>query len=96
MYRCKDARLLLFANFFLPVGGKFSEDNRWVKLADLIPWDVLEHHHISQFCQGIEALVKPFHTAPGAVINQERVQVPPCTGRGPAQPSVLPADNAVV
>lgn len=28
--------------FFLPFGGKLDEDNRWVQLAKMIPWDQAE------------------------------------------------------
>ena len=28
-----------FEDFYLPFGGKLRSDNRWVKLAKLIPWD---------------------------------------------------------
>ena len=33
---------LSFKDNFLPFGGQLSGDNRWIKLADLIPWDELE------------------------------------------------------
>ena len=42
MYRRKDRNQLSFEDFFLPFGGKLSGDNRWIKLAELIPWDELE------------------------------------------------------
>jgi len=32
----------LFEDFFLPFGGKLSGANRWIKLAELIPWYELE------------------------------------------------------
>jgi hypothetical protein len=37
MYR-HDKKQLEFENFHLPFGGKLRSDNRWVKLAKLIPW----------------------------------------------------------
>jgi transposase-like protein len=42
MYRREPRHQLSFEDFFLPFGGKLSGDNRWIKLADLIPWDELE------------------------------------------------------
>ena len=42
MYRCEHRDQLSFQDFFLPFGGQLSGDNRWIKLADLIPWDELE------------------------------------------------------
>ncbi len=32
-----------FENFLLPFDGKLNGDNRWVKLAEMIPWDKLEN-----------------------------------------------------
>jgi IS5 family transposase len=43
---------LSFKDFSLPFGGKLSGDNRWIKLADLIPWDELEVYYAVQFCKG--------------------------------------------
>ena len=75
MYRRKEGNQLSFDDFFLPFGGKLSGDNRWVKLADLIPWDELEHHYASQFSKGFGAPAKPFRMALGALIIKERLQV---------------------
>ena len=41
-----------FKDFFLPFGGQLSGDNRWIKLAELIPWDELEADYAAQFCKG--------------------------------------------
>ena len=42
-------------------------DNRWIKLAELIPWDELEDDYASQFCKGFGAPAKPFRMALGHV-----------------------------
>jgi hypothetical protein len=52
-----------FEDFFLPFGGKLSGDNRWIKLAELIPWDELEDGYAAQFCKGFGAPAKPFRMA---------------------------------
>jgi hypothetical protein len=44
-------------------------------MADLIPWDELEHHYASQFSNGFGAPAKPFRMALGALIIKERLQV---------------------
>ncbi len=49
MYRREPRHLLSFEEFFLPFGGKLSGDNRWIKLAALIPWDELEDDYAAQF-----------------------------------------------
>jgi hypothetical protein len=68
MYRREHRHQLSFEDFFLPFGGKLSGDNRWIKLAELIPWDELEDDYAAQFCKGFGAPAKPFRMAPGALI----------------------------
>ncbi len=54
-------------------GGKLSGDNRWIKLADLIPWDELGDDYAAQFCKGFGAPAKPFRMALGALIIKIRL-----------------------
>lgn len=63
---------LSFKDFFLPFGGQLSEDNRWVKLAELIPWVELEDDYASQSCKGFGAPAKPFRMELGASIIKAR------------------------
>jgi hypothetical protein len=37
--------------FFLPFGGRLPADNRWVKMAKLIPWDVVEDFYAGNFVE---------------------------------------------
>ena len=41
-------------------------DNRWIKLADLIPWNELEDGYAAQFYKGFGAPAKLFRMALGA------------------------------
>jgi hypothetical protein len=66
MYRREHRNQLSFEDFFLPFGGKLSGDNRWIKLAELIPWDELEDGYAAQFCKRFGAPAKPFRMALGA------------------------------
>jgi transposase, IS5 family len=50
MYRREHHNQLSFQDFFLPFGGQLSGDNRWIKLANLIPWDELEDDYAAHFC----------------------------------------------
>jgi IS5 family transposase len=68
MYRREHRHQLSLADFFLHFGGKLSGDNRWIKLAELIPWNELEHYNATQFCKGFGAPAKPFRMALGALI----------------------------
>jgi hypothetical protein len=54
MYRREHRDQLSFEDFFLPFGGKLSGDNRWIKLAELIPWDELEDEYVAH---SVRALV---------------------------------------
>jgi IS5 family transposase len=73
MYRREHRHQLSFEDFFLPFGGKLSGDNRWIKLAELIPWDELEDDYAAQFCKGFGAPAKPFRMALGALIIKTRL-----------------------
>ena len=39
----------MFEDFYLPFGGKLRSDNRWVKLAKLIPWGEIEEQYAEHF-----------------------------------------------
>jgi transposase, IS5 family len=73
MYRREHRHQLSFEDFFLPFGGKLSGGNRWIKLAELIPWDELEDDYAAQFCKGFGAPAKPFRMALGALIIKARL-----------------------
>ena len=73
MYRRKDRNQLSFEDIFLPFGGKLSGDNRWIKLAELIPWYEPEDDYAALFCKGSGAPAKPFRMALGALIIKARM-----------------------
>ena len=66
MYRREHRNQLSFEDFFGPFGGKLSGDNRWIKLAEPIPWDELKNGYPAQFGNGLGAPAKPFRMALGA------------------------------
>jgi transposase, IS5 family len=72
MYR-KTEQQLKFDNFYLPFGGKLRKDNRWVQLAEAIPWDLLETKYAKKFASsGMGAPAKSVRTALGALIIKEK------------------------
>jgi IS5 family transposase len=73
MYRRSTPGQLSFENFYLPFGGKLSGENRWVKLAELIPWEEFEAHYAEQLSQDMGAPAKSFRMALGALIIKERL-----------------------
>ena len=49
MYRRKDRKTRpLFPELF-PFGGKLNENNRWLRIAELIPWEELEDEYAKHF-----------------------------------------------
>lgn len=67
---------LQFPDFLLPFGGKLSPRNRWVRLAGLIPWDVVEQAYRRSF--GSNSLGSPAKSARiafGALIIKERLRI---------------------
>ncbi len=75
MYRKKDHNQLEFENFYLPFGGKLRGDNRWVQLAELIPWAELEGHYADLFSKDQGAPAKSFRMALGACIIKEKLNI---------------------
>jgi len=73
MYRTSSPGQLSFENFYLPFGGKLSSENRWVKLAKLIPWDEFEQVYAEQFSTGMGAPAKPFRMALASLIIKEKL-----------------------
>ena len=74
MYRKRNTKQLSFENFHLPFGGKLRSDNRWVKLAKIIPWELAESFYVKQFSKkGAPAI--PARVALGALIIKERLGI---------------------
>ncbi len=73
MYRTSSPGQLSFENFYLPFGGKLSGDNRWVKLAELIPWELVEADYAEQFSESMGAPAKSFRVALGSLIIKEKL-----------------------
>jgi hypothetical protein len=75
MYRKRSRQQLTF-DFALPFGGTLRKENRWVILADLIPWDRIEDQYAALFegrDTGGEG--KPCRVALGALIIKERLGI---------------------
>jgi transposase, IS5 family len=64
---------LSFENFYLPFGGKLVGHNRWVRLAELIPWSELEAKYSEQFSAKMGAPAKSFRVALGALVIKEKL-----------------------
>ena len=72
MYRALDQPE--FPDFYLPFGGKLDSQNRWVKLAKLIPWKLVEKDYSDNFADnGMGAPAMDCRIALGALIIKERL-----------------------
>jgi len=74
MYRADQQPSL--PDFYLPFGGKLDLENRWVKLARLIPWHLAGEDYRANFAEsGMGAPAKESRIALGALIIKERLGV---------------------
>lgn len=70
MYRYSDGQISL-TDFQQPLGMKLREDNRWVKKAQIIPWDRIEGRYAALFPSKTGNVAKPLRLALGALIIQQ-------------------------
>jgi hypothetical protein len=73
MYRKASSSPTPPENFELPFEGKLSQDNRWVIMANLIPWDEFEEEYAKNFSRDMGAPALPFRVALGSLIIKERL-----------------------
>lgn len=66
-----DQQTLLFEDFQHPFGIKLNPNNRWVKLAEIIPWQDYEEHYARQLSHSKGAPALSFRTALGSLIIKE-------------------------
>lgn len=74
MYQRTEGQMILPGDFFLPFGGELSEDNRWVLLAQIIPWWKIEEKYARNFKRSLKGQkAVSIRVALGALIIQERL-----------------------
>ena len=49
MYKKDNVEQPEFKDFFLPFGGKLDKNNRWIKRAKNIPWEMVEEFYAEIF-----------------------------------------------
>ena len=65
-----------FLDFYLPFNGRLSRSNRWAKLAEMVPWDVVESCYAESLAgTGQGAPAKSGRIAYGALLIKERLGV---------------------
>lgn len=73
MYRKIETLPTPIEKFKLPFEGQLAEDNRWVIMANLIPWSEFEDEYAKQFTTEMGAPAKSFRIAIGSLIIKERL-----------------------
>ncbi len=73
MYRKEEPPSPPPENFELPFEGKLCPNNRWVIMAELIPWDDFEEEYAKLFSPEKGAPAKPFRMALGTLIIKEKL-----------------------
>ncbi len=56
----------------MPMGLKMNPENRWVKKADIIPWDEIECRYADLFPGNTGKPAKPLRMALGSLIIQKQ------------------------
>ena len=74
MYKPIDKLQHSFLDFNQPLGLHMNLDNRWIKLADRIPWDTFEAKYAELFPSDTGNVAKPLRMALGALIIQTKFQ----------------------
>lgn len=73
MYRKQYTGHLSINDFHVPFSGSLDPENRWVLLAELIPWQELEDTYAPQFSATVGAPAKPVRLAFGALYIKQRL-----------------------
>jgi len=71
MYRKRDRNQQTLDDFILPFGGKLKADNRWVKMARMMPWDFIEDIYLESMSQENGAMALSARIAFGAIYIKE-------------------------
>ena len=54
---------------------ELSSENRWVIMAELIPWSEFEEEYAENFSENMGAIAKPFRMALGSLIIKEKLRI---------------------
>lgn len=71
MYRRNVPQQLEFVDFYMPFSGKLNPDNRWVKLTEIVPWQLAEQIYADALCDDFGAPALSARVALGALLIKE-------------------------
>ena len=72
MYRKRDKAQLSMDEFYIPFGDGLDANNRWVKIARIIPWDFIEEEYAKNFSEESGRPSIPSRIAFGASFIKEQ------------------------
>jgi len=75
MYRKEQYTEKTLENFKNLFEGKLDEENRWIKMSKMIPWEEFEGEYAKNFKEEKGAPAKSFRIALGALIIKERLGI---------------------
>jgi len=75
MYRFPSKQISV-TDFGMPLGMKLDPSNRWVKKAEIIPWEEIELRYAARFKNRKGNVAKPLRMALGALLIQTQYQYP--------------------
>ena len=74
MYKSSDSTQNNFLSFNQPMGLHMNPENRWIKMADAIPWAIFEKKYSRLFKGKNGRVAKPLRLALGSLIIQTKYQ----------------------
>ena len=72
MYKINKNTQMTFSDFNQPLGLKMNENNRWIKKAEMIPWEKIEVKYAKLFTSDTGMPAKPLRMALGSLLIQKR------------------------
>ena len=72
MYKFNKNMQMTFSDFNQPLGLKMNENNRWIKKAELIPWEKIEVKYAELFKSNTGMPAKPLRMALGSLLIQKQ------------------------
>ncbi len=72
MYKATNESQPNFQDFNQPLGLKMNPENRWIKMADQIPWEQFEEKYAALFPSNTGNVAKPLRMVLGSLIIQTK------------------------
>ena len=77
MYKFDKEKQISFTDFNQPQGLQMNPENRWVKKAEMIPWDTIEEEYAKLFPSHTGMPAKPLRMALGSLLRQYHTKIVP-------------------